>query len=218
MRLSRPCPEELFDLLEVAVREPTHVLKWIIDNCERSLPWEEVAELFKERESWNAASSVLERQSLDGVDIAKAAAVLPRLGWQEEITTDVVIAYVRAGSDDSALELLSASPTKLRNGALIAAHALLTGCDWTLGRLLGGRGEWLAKSTAREAAILLQCAGQPEAAFFLAQLGGEGDDWSAREGDEAGRRIAEKLCAVAGLPEPLEVIQLSRARRYGSSW
>jgi hypothetical protein len=38
-----------YDLLEVAARNPTRVLKWIIDNVERPLPWEGIAELFEDR-------------------------------------------------------------------------------------------------------------------------------------------------------------------------
>jgi hypothetical protein len=53
MRLSHLCPEELFDLLEVAVREPTRVLRWMIDNVDRPLPWEEIVELFEDRTGWS---------------------------------------------------------------------------------------------------------------------------------------------------------------------
>jgi hypothetical protein len=150
---------------------------------------------------------VLDGQSLDGVDLAKATALLPRLGWHEEITTDIVIAYARAGSDDSAVGLLNACPRRPRSGARIAAHALLTGCDrtlaWLIGPTIGTSGEWFAKATALEAATVLKCTGQPKAALCLARLGGEcEDDRSVQEGDEAGRRFAEKLWAAAGLPEP----------------
>jgi hypothetical protein len=76
-----------------------------------------------------------------------------------------------------------------------------------------------AIAISREAAVLLKCAGQPEAALVLAQLSGEcDDDWAVREGDEIGRRLAEKLCAAIGLPEPLEMIRLRRARVYDGEW
>jgi hypothetical protein len=212
MRLSKLYPGELFELLEVAVREPTRVLKWIIDNLERPLPWEGIAELFSDRAFWTVMVSVLDRQSLDGVDLAKATAVLPRLDWQDEVTTDVVIAFARAGRDDSAADVLRAAPGRPRNCDRIAAHALLTGCLRTLASLIDGRDEWFVMGIACEAAKLLQCAGQPQAALFLAQLGGEsGDDGSVWEGDETGRRLAEKLCAAAGLPDPVEIIR-RRAR------
>jgi hypothetical protein len=218
MRLSELYPVELFDLLEVAVREPARVLKWIIDNLERPLPREAIVELFKERTSRNAESSVLDRQTLDGVDLANAAAVLPRLDWHDEVITDVVIAHVRAGRDDSAVELLSVSPTRPGKGAWIAAHALLNGCDRTLAWWCGAGHEWFVKAAAHEATILLECAGQHEAALLLAQLSGErGDVLEVREGDEAGQRLAEKLCAAAGMPGPRETIQ-RRTRLYVDKW
>jgi hypothetical protein len=205
MRLSKLHPEELFDLLEVAVREPTRVLQWIIANVERPLPWERFAELFEGGRFRDAMYPLLEGQALDGVDLAKAAAVLPRLGWNDGVTTDVVIEHVRAGRDDSAVGLLSASPTGRGFDALIAAHALLTGCDRTLAFLLaptiGTSDELFAKETADEAAQLLKCAGQLEAALFLEQLAADYDEdcehWSEEECDETGRGLAEKLCAAA---------------------
>jgi hypothetical protein len=182
-----------------------------LPSCDALLALAHCEEGVEDRTGWSVNGSVLDRQSLEGVDVAKATALLARLGWDEEITTDIVIAYARAGSDDSALGLLNACPRRPRNGARIAAHALLTGCDRTLAGLIGPTkgtsGEGFARAAALEAATVLKCAGQPKAALCLERLGGEcEDDRSVQEGDEAGRRFAEKLWAAAGLPEPRGMI------------
>jgi hypothetical protein len=75
-RLSKLCPAELFDLLKVALRDPARVLKWIIDNLVRPLPWEGSAELLNDRAAGNEESFLLDNGPLDGIDLANAVAVL----------------------------------------------------------------------------------------------------------------------------------------------
>jgi hypothetical protein len=139
---------------------------------------------------------VLDTQSLEGVDLANATTVLRRLRWQSEITTEMDLACVRAGSEDSAVELLSASPISLKNGARIAAHARLTGCDRTPAWLVSAGDDSLARATAREAAALLICTGQRAAAHLLGEPHAGWGLWR-------GPRLAEKVCAAGGLPEPV---------------
>jgi hypothetical protein len=112
--------------LEVAAGDPTLVLKWIIDHLDHGPVSEGTTRTFEDRTFWTVTGSVLDGQSLNEVDLAKAAAVLPLLGWHEQNTADVTMALGRARSDDLAVDPLSTCQSLVRDGARSAAHALLT--------------------------------------------------------------------------------------------
>jgi hypothetical protein len=202
--------QELRELLEVTLRDGTLVLKWIVDNSDRALPWPELGSAL----DWRHHERLLPSQLLDGVDLAKAAKVFEQLDFPRSLVEQVMKALVDAGLDD----LATAVEAKLPPGCVwvcwskwhdLGVGALLSGAfrfltlvlhsDRVKGRRVASEPGARLQNVAVETGARLRKVGRDAAAAaFEAEFNSTESDDGSEEACE-GRRLAAKLqeCASA---------------------
>jgi hypothetical protein len=142
--------EGLVEMLGIETRHPSHVLKWLVDNTSRALPWRELGlALMHARLPPQAAF----------FELAKAEEVVALLEYPEGVLDAVVLALLDAGHDERAAALIAMYGQGLRSWAEIAVSALLCAGDATLAAI-GGRIWWDLDRILAETRRVLNSTGQ----------------------------------------------------------
>jgi hypothetical protein len=120
----------LIELCEVARRDERQMLKWLVDNADRALPWEALGE---------AIDCSFEVQCIDAVDLVKASTLLPLMDYPNCMSYAIAVGLLDAGLEHRAAGIVSALPDGLMfhwNWPKLAARALIVAEDELLSALL----------------------------------------------------------------------------------
>jgi hypothetical protein len=154
-------PREVLECFEVALADPTQVMRWLVKVSDRLQAWNELGSALDAD-----GNSFRGTQSLIGVDLAKAAKVLEQLEFPGRFGEEVLKALFDGGLDDLAASLVAKLPLWYLDPWV---------CDWSkMGAraLVGGAFKFvtaLLRPRGRRVICVLRIAGETEA--LLRDLG-----------------------------------------------